>query len=68
MLFPIKPVCKRVRQDGTANISIQYCYNSEKRILLSTGVIIPAKNWDKKTCCIAKGLPSTYGNREELNH
>jgi len=67
MQFPIKPLYKRVRKDGTTNISIQYCYDSESRTLLDTGITIPAKYWDKKNCCISRGLPSIYGNRDDLN-
>jgi len=67
MQLPIKPVYKRVRQDGTATISIQYCYSSEIRTLLDTGIVIPVKYWDKQKCCISKGLPPVYGNRDDLN-
>ncbi len=67
MQFPIKPLYKRVRKDGTTNISIQYCYDSESRTLLDTGIAIPAKYWDKKNCCISRGIPSIYGNRDDLN-
>lgn len=67
MQFPVKPLYKRVRVDGTTKIYIQYCYNSETRTLLDTGIIIPVKYWDKKNSCISKGLPPIYGNRDNLN-
>lgn len=39
---PIKLIIKKgaVRKDGTAVIFLQYCYNSEQRILVSTDVIL----------------------------
>jgi len=61
-------VYKRVRKDGSATISIQYCYSSEIRTLLDTGIVIPVKYWDKQKCCISKGLPPVYGNRDNLNY
>lgn len=43
MLFPIKAICnpKEIRRDGTAIIFIQFCYSSENRTLLNTGIAIP---------------------------
>lgn len=67
MQLPVKPVYKRVRKDGTATISIQYCYSSEIRTLLDTGIVIPVKYWDKQKCCISRGLPPVYGSRDDLN-
>jgi len=42
MLLPIKPIIdRRPRRNGTNLISIQYCYSSDKRPLLYTGLAIP---------------------------
>ena len=69
MLLPIRPICnrKKVRRDGTSLIQIQYCYSSEKKTLLSTGIAIPPNYWVKKRLCISDNLPTTYGNYRQLN-
>ncbi len=69
MLLPIRPICnrKKVRRDGTSLIQIQYCYSSEKKTLLNTGIAIPPNYWVKKRLCISDNLPTTYGNPGQLN-
>ncbi len=59
MRQPIKLIVRKgkVRNDGTALISLQYCYSSEQRVLLSTGIGIPIQFWNKKTRRISKDLP-----------
>lgn len=47
MLLPIKSICdRRPRRDGTSAISIQYCYSSDRRTLLFTGLAVP-KSWNQ---------------------
>ncbi|MEV4886303.1 phage integrase SAM-like domain-containing protein [Chitinophaga ginsengisegetis] len=67
MLLPLKLVCKssKIRRDGTSLIFIQYCYNSDKRTLLSTEIAIPPAYWKRSR--ITANLPKDYGNHEELN-
>jgi hypothetical protein len=40
---PVKLILKKgaVRKDGTAVIFLQYCHNSEQRVLMNTAVAIP---------------------------
>ncbi len=68
MRQPIKLIVRKakVRKDGTALISVQYCYSAEQRVVLSTGVAIPIQYWNKKTGRLSKELPPTYGNIYEL--
>ncbi|HEY9259100.1 site-specific integrase [Chitinophaga sp.] len=67
MLLPLKLVCKssKIRRDGTSLVFIQYCYNSDKRTLLSTEIAIPPAYWKRSR--ITANLPKEYGNYEELN-
>jgi integrase len=68
MFLPIKPILdRRPRRDGTCVISIQYCFNSDKRTLLFTGLSIPPRYWNKKLARISSDLPSNIGNGGELN-
>ena len=69
MNLPIALVCKanKVRKNGTAVVSIQYCFNSEERTELGTGIAIPPKFWSCKRKCISNTLPEVYGAFEELN-
>lgn len=69
MNLPIKPVCKtgKIRKDGTASIGIQYCFTSEKRALLDSGLAIPPKYWNRKRKCISDNLPEIYSTSFELN-
>ncbi len=41
MRQPIKLIVRKakVRKDGTALISVQYCYSADQRVVLSTGVL-----------------------------
>ncbi len=68
MRQPIKLIVRKgkVRNDGTALISLQYCYSAEKRVLLSTGIGIPIQFWNKKTGRISKDLPIAYGNVQQF--
>ncbi|HET7116953.1 MAG TPA: phage integrase SAM-like domain-containing protein [Hanamia sp.] len=68
MRHPIKLIVRKgkVRNDGTALISLQYCYSAEQRVILSTGVGIPLQFWNRKTGRISKDLPSTYGDVQQL--
>lgn len=69
MNLPVKPVCKtgKIRKDGSASIGIQYCFTSEKRALLDSGLAIPPKYWNKRRECISDNLPEIYGSPSELN-
>ena len=69
MKLPITAVCKaaKTRKDGTAVVSIQYCFNSEERAELGSGIAIPPKFWNRKRKCISSGLPERYGASEKLN-
>nr|WP_262697041.1 Arm DNA-binding domain-containing protein [Chitinophaga alhagiae] len=58
---------KRMHEDGTATVFMQYCYTAEQRTLLHTGIKIPPAYWNKKQRCISDELPSEVGNHEELN-
>jgi Phage integrase SAM-like domain/Arm DNA-binding domain len=68
MRQPIKLIVRKgkVRNDGTALISLQYCYSAEQRVVLSTGVGIPLNFWNRKTGRISKELPTNFGNAQEL--
>ena len=68
MLLPLSLICdkKDMRKDGTSVVFIQYCYSSEKRTNLNTGVAIPAKYWSKKRQIITGDLPTNYGSVEIL--
>src|SRR3954468_23153300 len=63
MLLPLSLICetRNVRRDGTSIIFIQYCYSSEKRTNLSTGIAIPPKYWNKKKQTIQEDLPIKFG-------
>ena len=68
MFLPIKPICdRRPRRDGTCVISIQYCYSSDKRTLLFTGLSIPPRYWNKKLMRISSDLPAEFGNADQMN-
>jgi hypothetical protein len=58
MLLPIKPILdRRPRRNGTSLISIQYCFSSDKRTILYTGLVVPARYWNKKLPRISQDLP-----------
>ncbi len=68
MLLPIKPIIdRRPRRNGTSVISIQYCYSSDKRTLLYTGLAVPPRYWNKKLLRISQDLPEEYGKADQLN-
>lgn len=68
MLLPVKLICRsnRVHEDGTCSIFVQYCY-STKKVLLHTGIKIPAEYWNTSQECIADHLPPQYGVVIDLN-
>ncbi len=68
MRHPIKLIVRKgkVRSDGTAPISLQYCYSAEKRVVLNTDIGIPLQYWNKKTGRISKDLPLEFGKLEGL--
>ncbi len=65
---PIKLIIKKgaVRKDGTTLIFLQYCHNSEQRILLNTDIGIPPQYWNKRLNRINKTLPPQFGNVDNL--
>ena len=68
MFLLIKPILdRRPRRDGTCVISIQYCFNSDKRTLLFTGLSIPPRYWNKKLARISSDLPS-HRSAEYFTH
>jgi len=68
MLLPLSLICEKkdVRKDGTSIVFIQYCYSSEKRTTLNTGIAIPPKYWSKKRQIITSDLPTEYGSVDIL--
>jgi hypothetical protein len=67
---PVKLIQKKgaVRKDGTSIIFIQYCYSSDERILLDSGIAIPPNFWNKKTSGISEKLPKQYGDVKTLQN
>lgn len=70
MILPIKPICKKewVRRDGTSKIFLQYCRNSEERVLVDTGLAIPPEYWNRKNNRICTTLPENFGNANDLEN
>lgn len=68
MLLPLSLICEKkdMRKDGTSVVFIQYCYSSERRTTLNTGIAIPAKYWSKKRQIITSDLPTEYGSVDTL--
>src|SRR5688572_18109396 len=68
MRQPIKLIIKNghVHKDGNSPIFIQYCFSTQKRVLLNTDVSIPEKYWNKKTCSVLTSLPAQYGDPKRL--
>ncbi|MGN6492790.1 MAG: phage integrase SAM-like domain-containing protein [Agriterribacter sp.] len=68
MLLPVKLICRtnRVHEDGTCSIFVQYCYGT-KKVLLHTGIKIPAVYWNKSQECITDELPIEYGMVNDHN-
>jgi hypothetical protein len=68
VLLPLSLICEKkdMRKDGTSIVFIQYCYSSEKRTTLNTGIAIPAKYWSKKRQIITSDLPKEYGTVDIL--
>lgn len=68
MLLPIKAILdRRIRKDGTSPIGIQYCYSTDKRTVLNTGLFVPPRYWNKKLLRITQELPEEYGKTDHLN-
>jgi integrase len=68
MRLPIKLIIRKgkVRKDGTSLIYVQYCYSTNRRILIGTSVSIPEIYWNKKNCTISPLLPPQYGTADKL--
>ena len=68
MFLPIKVILdRRPRRDGSSPISIQYCYSSDKRTVLPTGLSVPARYWNKRLARITEQLPAEFGQPDLLN-
>ncbi|MBC7936121.1 MAG: hypothetical protein H7Y86_12285, partial [Rhizobacter sp.] len=69
MNLQLLPVCRtgKIRKDGTSSIAIQYCFTSDRRAVLDSGLGVPAKYWNKKRRRISDQLPILYGVTAELN-
>jgi hypothetical protein len=69
MLLPIKAICnpRKQRKDGTCVVYIQFCYTSQSRTLLDTGIAIPPVYWNSKKRCISDKLAANIGNAKTLN-
>ena len=68
MILPIKLICdRRVKKDGTNSICIQYCFKPDRRVLLKTGIYIPARYWNRKPLRISNDLPNNYEAHKILN-
>lgn len=68
MILPIKSICKKewVRRDGKSVIFLQYCRNSEERVLVDTGLAIPPEYWNRKNNRINTNLPESFGKVKDL--
>lgn len=68
MLLSVKLICrtKRVHEDGTCTLFVQYCHG-EKKVLLHTGIKIPSRYWSKIQECVSDNLPLEYGVAADLN-
>ena len=68
-MVPLKFRCdnRKTRRDGTSLIYLQYCFSSDKRTLLNTGIGIPFKFWNPKKQAIQKDLPPHFEDPEKLN-
>lgn len=68
MFLPIKVILdRRPRRDGSSPICIQYCFASDKRTVLPTGLSIPARYWNKKLHRVTSELPAHIGQTDLLN-
>ncbi len=68
MFLPIKVILdRRLRKDGPSPILIQYCYSSDKRTVLPTGLSIPPHCWNKRLLRISLDLPAEFGQADLLN-
>jgi hypothetical protein len=69
VMLTVKPICKKskARKDGTSVVFIQYCFDSNRRTLLNTGIAIPSNYWNEKVLKISDSLPTAFGMATELN-
>ena len=54
-----------MRKNGTSLIFIQYCFTSEERTLLNTGIANPPNYWNRKQGRVSRDLPSKFGEVEK---
>lgn|SRR5688572_31358753 len=64
MRQPIKLIIRKIKisKNGLHTIFLQYCHTTAKRVIISTGISIPAMYWDKSNCTILASLPGQYGS------
>jgi len=68
MFLPVKAILgRRPRKNGTAVIYIQYCFSSDRRILLPTDLGVPPAHWNKRLLRVSPSLPKNFGDAEALN-
>jgi hypothetical protein len=67
MTLPLKLICSKnkLRKNGTSLIFIQYCFTSEERTLLNTGIAIPPNYWNRKQGRVSRDLPLKFGEVEK---
>lgn len=70
MSQPVKLIIKKgaIRKDGTTIIFLQYCHNSEERVLLNTEIAIPPQYWNKRLGRINENLPAEFGDVDSLKN
>ncbi len=63
-------ICKKewARRDGTSVIFLQYCLNSEERVLVDTGLAIPPEYWNRKNNRISAALPPVFGEVKDIEN
>lgn len=68
MSQPIKAIIKKgaVRKDGSSLIFLQYCLNSEQRVLMNSSIAIPPQYWNRRLNKINENLPKQFGDVTEL--
>jgi hypothetical protein len=68
MFLPIKAILgRRPRKNGIAVVYIQYCFSSDRRILLPTDLGVPPAYWNKRLLRISPSLPKSIGDADALN-
>ena len=53
-------------RDGTSKIFLQYCHNSDERVLVDTGFAIPPEYWNRKNSRINANLPEKFGTVKNI--